>query len=76
MSACAMPTRCTIPFENFRSGSRRSPADAHLIEQRRDAPAPLGAVVAEQAGKIIEQLFGGEVVVKVRALREGIRCGA
>src|SRR5688572_19034125 len=55
----------------FREFAKRQPAlagYANLIEQRRHTPAPLGAVVAEQAGEIIEELFGGEVVVEVRAL--------
>ena len=33
MSACAMPTRCSIPFENLRSCSRRSAPMPDLVEQ-------------------------------------------
>src|SRR5207249_4814885 len=42
-------------------------ADAHFVEQRTHAPPALRRRVAEQRGEIEEQLFRGEVVIKVRA---------
>ena len=43
MSACAMPTRCSMPLENLRSCSRRSPPMPDFVEQPLDTLPPLGA---------------------------------
>ena len=42
-------------------------ADAHFVQQRRHARAAVRARVAHEARKIGEQLFGGEVIVKIGA---------
>ena len=65
-----MPTRCSIPFENLRSCSRRSPPMPTWSSSRRGAPAALGGVVAEERAEIHQQLLGGQVVVEVRILRQ------
>ena len=65
-----MPTRCSMPLENLRSCTRRSRADAHLVEQRADAAPAVGRADAEQAAEVGQQLFGREVIVEVRVLRQ------
>ena len=55
------------PFRKLAKRQAPFAGHANLIEQRRHTPAPLRAVVAEQAGEVIEELFGSEVVVKVGA---------
>src|SRR5262249_6196348 len=44
--------------------------DPYLVEQTSGARAPLSAVVPEEAGEIRQQLFGGQVIVEVRVLRQ------
>ncbi len=65
-----MPTRCSMPFENFRSCSRRSAPMPTSSSSARHAAAALGRRVAEEAGEILEQLLGGQVVVEVGVLRQ------
>ena len=65
-----MPTRCTIPFENLRSCSRRSAPMPTSIEQARDPLPAVGGAVAEQLREVVEQLLGGQVVVVVGVLGE------
>ena len=68
-SACARPTRCSIPFENLRSGSRRSAPMPDLVEQRRDRAAPRPrASRPNRPREVAQQLLGGQVVVEVRVL--------
>ena len=68
MSAWAMPTRCSMPLENLRSCSRRSPRDPDFVEQPARARPAVGGAVAEQPGEVLEQLLGRQVVVEVRVL--------
>ena len=70
MRAWARPTRCSMPFENLRSGSRRSPPMPTRSSRRGHAPAPLGPRRAEQAREVGQQFFGGQVVVEVRRFRQ------
>ena len=70
ISAWAMPTRCSMPFENLRSCSRRSAPMPTSIEQAAGAPPALRGVVAEERAEIHQQLLGGQVVVEVRVLRQ------
>jgi hypothetical protein len=71
ISAWAMPTRCSIPFENFPQLKTPFPADPDFVEQAAGAGAPFGrAADAEEARVIDQQFFGGEVVVEVGILRQ------
>ena len=68
ISACAIPIRCSIPFENLRSGRPRawsSPTRAikRLARARRSADGS----VAERADEV-EELLGRQVVVEVGPL--------
>jgi hypothetical protein len=40
-------------------------ADAYLVQQLRHASLPRRATITKQAGEILEQFLGGEIVVKV-----------
>ena len=60
-----MPTRCTMPFENFRSCSRRSAPMPTRSSEASTRAAAIGGGVAEQLAKYVEQLLGGQVVVEV-----------
>ena len=68
MSACAIPTRCSMPFENLRSCSRRSapmPTSSRrrAARSRRSAPRD-----SRRARRSSQQLFGGQVVVEIGIL--------
>ena len=68
MSAWAMPTRCSMPLENLRSGSRRSRPMPTSSSSDADAPAAVGGADTEQTGVVGQQLFGRQMVVEVRLL--------
>ena len=76
MSACAMPTRCTIPFENLRSCSRRSaPMPTSSSSARHPLPA-LGGVVAEELGEITRAAPPRSGSRRSRGSPPGSRCAA
>ena len=76
MSAWAMPTRCSMPLENLRSGSRRSRADAHLVEQRVHAPAPVGGAECRTARRSSEAVPRPSGDRRSRAAPAGSRSAA
>ena len=70
MSACAMPTRCSMPLENLRSGSRRSLPMPTSSSSAFDATPALGGRDAEQPAVVGEQFLGGQVIVEVGLFRQ------
>ena len=64
MSACAMPTRCTIPRELAQLQPALGP-DADTVERGGDTLLAIGGGVAEELAEILEQFLGGQVVVEV-----------
>ena len=67
-SACASPTRWTMPFEYSRSRPAPIGAQADQIEHARHARAARLALVAEEAGEVRDELLSGQVVVERRIL--------
>ena len=76
MSACAMPTRCSMPFENLRSCSRRSAPMPTRRAARRRACAALGAAIAEQPREVRRAAPRRSGSRRSTDSRAGSRCAA
>ena len=63
-----MPTRCTMPFENFRNWKRRSAPMPTSSSSREARCAPFADRAAEDPREVDEQFLGRQVVVEVRVL--------
>ena len=66
--ACAMPIRCSIPFENLRSGRPRRVVQADARDQPVGARAAARPRARAERADEVEELLGRQVVVEVGGL--------
>ena len=66
--ACAIPARCSMPLENFRSCTSAAAAKSHAVKKSGHALAPFGRAVIRKPRVIIEQLARRQVIVEIGLL--------
>ena len=66
--ACAMPTRCSMPLENFRSCTPPTSAVRHVPALHLTLRDRLSRIHSGKLPVVLQQFAGGQVVVEVRLL--------